>query len=93
MGCITHSLLPPLHCNLDVWVNASMSWGIGLVVTGCWAAWWLLDGWKEAGHDIGWVEMVALELALLWMVSTGIQDAKVIVHGDNTGMQGVLKKG
>jgi len=37
--------------------------------------------------------MTAMELALLWMVSIGIQDANVVVHGDNTGVQGTLKKG
>src|SRR5882724_11703151 len=51
-------------------------------------------GWmKEADHDIGWAEMIAMELALLWMVSAGIRDARVVVHGDNMGVQGALKKG
>ena len=58
------SLLPHLHCDPDMWVDASMSWGIGLVVNSCWAAWQPLDGWKEAGHDIGWAEMTTMELAL-----------------------------
>ena len=65
---IGHSLLPPLHWDPDVWVDASTSWGIGLLVKGWWAAWKLSDRWNEAGHDIGWAEMIAMELTLLWMV-------------------------
>jgi len=42
-GHIMRSLLPRLHCDPDVWVDASTSWGIGLVVNGHWAAWRLLE--------------------------------------------------
>src|SRR5882724_7014479 len=45
---IAHSLLPPMHLDPDMWVDASTSWGIGMVVKGQWAAWQLLDGWNEA---------------------------------------------
>jgi len=64
-----------------------------MVVKGQWAAWQLLDGWNEADHDICWAEMIAMELALLWIVSTRIRDVRVVVHGDNTGVQDALKKG
>ena len=63
------------------------------MVKGQWAAWQLLEGWKAADQDIGWAETVTMELALLWMVSEGIHNVKVVIHGDNTGVLGALKKG
>ena len=90
---IVWSLLPPLYLNPDVWVDASTSWGIGLVVRGCWAAWNPLLGCKVANQDIGWDETIVMELMLLWMVSAGFHDTKIVVHGNNMGVLGALKKG
>ena len=53
---IYHSLLPHLHLEPSIWVDASMSWGIGLVVKCCWATWMILEGWKAKDHDIGWAD-------------------------------------
>jgi len=88
---ILHSLLPHVPLDLDIWVDAAMSYGI--VVYGQWAAWWLVEGWKAADCDIGWAKTIAMELAVLWLVSAGIHDAKVTVHGHNTGVLGALDKG
>jgi len=46
-----------------------------------------------SGHEISWAEIVAMELAVLWLVSAGIHDARVIVHGNNMGVLGALNKG
>jgi len=46
-------LLPHLHLDLDMWVDASMSWSIGMVVQGFWAAWQHLWGWKASDCNIG----------------------------------------
>jgi hypothetical protein len=83
-----HSLLDP-----DVWVDASTSWGIGLMVGLRWAAWQLCEGWKSHDHDIGWAEAVALELAVRWLCSAGFSDAEIVIHGDNTGVIGAFDKG
>ena len=90
---ISHLLLPHTLLDPDVWVDASTSWGVGLVVKGHWVAWHLLAGWQAEDHDIGWAEMVAMELAMLWIQSAGIRDSKVSVHGDNMGVLGALEKG
>ena len=70
-----------------------MSWGIGLVFKGHWAAWRLSDGWRTSEHDISCVEMIATELVLLWVLAAGIHDVKVVIHGDNMGVLGALNKG
>jgi len=90
---VSQSFLPCLHLDPDVCVNASMSWGIGLVVQGHWVSWQLLEGWKASDHNISWAKMVMMELALLWVVSTRIHGARVIGHGDNMGVLGKLNKG
>jgi len=90
---ISWSLLPHLHLDPNIWVDAFMSWAIGLVVKGCWAAWMLLEGWKAKDHDIDWAETVTMELALLYVVVAGFCDVKVIIHGDNTRVLGALNKG
>jgi hypothetical protein len=77
----------------DVWVDASTSWGVGLVIGGRWAACRLVDGWKHHDRDIGWAEAVALELAVKWLCSAGFSDAEIIIHGDNTGVMGAFDKG
>jgi len=86
--------LPP-RCKVDpsVWVDASTSWGIGVIFGGRWAAWRLILGWKACGRDIGWAESVALELAVLWMVGQHFLDCDITVRGDNTGVIGAFKKG
>ena len=58
-------LTPLPTIDLDIYVDASTSWGIGLSVGNQWAAWRLVPGWNTRGHDIGWAEAVALELAAL----------------------------
>lgn len=74
--------------DLDIWVDASTSWGIGIIVGTSWATWKLTPGWKTEGRDIGWAESIALELAIAWIVSSDVHDALVIIRGDNTGVIG-----
>jgi hypothetical protein len=87
------SLEPRWTVDPDIWVDASMSWGIGIVVGNHWAAWRLLPGWKSDGRDIGWAESVALELAVMWLVQKDFHDADVRIWGDNTGVIGAFLKG
>ena len=86
--------LEPLPClDPDIWVDASSSYRLGLVVGDAWATWQLLPGWNMNGHDIGWAKGIALEMAVYWLVSSKFHDADVIVHSDNTGVVGAFWKG
>jgi len=60
----------------------------GIVVYGQWAAWWLVEGWKAADCDIGWAKPLPWSWQVLWLVSAGIRDAKVTIHGTTTGVLG-----
>ena len=41
----THTLVKPPNMDLDLWVDASTSWGLGLCIGNKWASWRLLEGW------------------------------------------------
>ncbi len=83
---LCRSLVSLPLCDLDLWVDASSSWGIGLYVGGEWAMWQLAPNWSSASQDIGWAEAVALELAVLWMAEASHHDTCMKVHCDNTSM-------
>lgn len=69
-----------------LYVDASMTWGIGLLLNGRWLAWCLKDHWQSDGRDIGWAEMVAVELALQTIIANRRRDMHIIVHSDNQGV-------
>lgn len=77
---------PPLPNDDALYVDASTDWGIGLLLNGRWLAWKFHDGWRSEGRDIGWAEMVAVELALRSLVAIGRHDTHVIIHSDNQGV-------
>lgn len=96
------SVLDTPFCGTDVWepttpladelyVDASTSWGIGLVFGGKWLAWELIPGWKADGRDIGWAEMVAVELAMRTLISNGYRSCHITLRSDNQGVVGSLK--
>ena len=68
----TLSILPTL--DLNIWVDTSTSWGIGLCVGEDWAAWKLLSGWDGVNRDICWVESIATELVVVWLTESGWHD-------------------
>jgi hypothetical protein len=79
---------------IEFWVDASTSWGIGAVLEEEWRAWKLAPGWNEASkREIGWAEMLAIELGLRWAIEEGIKDTHLIVRSDNMGVIGALKGG
>ena len=86
-------LSPCQDLDLDIWVNTLMDWGIRLVVAESWAAWRLAPGWKAEGRDISWAKAIALKLAVLWVMSSDILDAHVVVCSDNTSVIGAFNKG
>lgn len=77
----------------NIWVDASTEWGIGLLWGEHWDAWRLQDGWKGPGRDIGWLEGVAVELALLATKGMGVRNADVLIRSDNEGVIGAFAKG
>src|SRR5882724_12041923 len=87
------SLKPHKHIDPDIWVDASTTWGIGIVIGDRWAAWQLSVSWKKDNRDIGWAEAIALELAVLWIIQQGYSDCEIKVRGDNTSVIGAFNKG
>jgi len=59
---------------LNIWVDTSISIGIGMLIDCHWAAWRLLEGWDSEGRDICWAEAIAIELAVGWLTHSGFHD-------------------
>lgn len=90
-GMRVREVPPPL--DIDFFVDASTGWGIGLVLNGSWDYWRLREGWKSKGRDIGWAEMVAVELGLRALVERGYSGVHVKLRSDNKGVVGALDAG
>ena len=88
LTCLTmsHSLLPRQCLDPNVHVYASLVFGLGFTFNNDYAGWHLSDGWAAGGHDIGWAECVALELAIYWLIQEGFRNADVTVCSDNMGV-------
>ena len=89
----SRSLLVRPVIDHDIWVNASTSWGVALVVGTRFQAWQLAPGWDAAGQHIGWAECIGLEVAMIFAVQQGWQEARLLVHSDNSGAIGQFLKG
>jgi hypothetical protein len=88
-----HISLPPELSSHKLYVDASTSWGIGLVLDGKWLAWEYKEGWNDDKRGIGWGEMAAVNLAVATLVSSGLKNISIICHTDNQGVHGALKAG
>jgi hypothetical protein len=77
---------PPTISPIEFWVDASSSWGIGVVFNGSWNFWKLRPGWDKDGRNIGWAEMVAIELGLMTAVHCGHANIHFMVKSDNQGV-------
>ena len=81
--------------DVGLFVDASTSWGVGLV-WGFGAAW---DAWQLTGVDrlpaqhIGWLEAVAVELAVSTIIAQGFLSAHILVRSDNQGVIGAWRRG
>ena len=84
---------PPEPLNTALFVDTSTGWGISLILDGKWLAWEFKDGWNSDNHEIGWAEMVAVELAIRTLITKKISKCHVIVHSDNKGVVGALGAG
>ncbi|GBE86646.1 hypothetical protein SCP_0905260 [Sparassis crispa] len=93
--CRSLSSRGPLQ-DLGIWVDASSSWGVGIIIAGEWSSWrWCGEPgvWKCNGRDIGWAEMVAVELAVRTIECLGQQNAHILIRGDNKGVEGAFARG
>lgn len=79
--------------DLGISINASMSWGIGIIIKGQWAAFRLSPDWKVGGRDICWLETLAIELLTYILVAMDHHDEHVLVRSDNIGAMGAQTKG
>jgi hypothetical protein len=84
---------PPPPVTTEFYVDASTSWGVGVVFDGAWDGWKLQSGWKTEGRDIGWAEMVAIELGIRTAIAAGAHDVHFVIKSDNMGVIGALGSG
>ena len=84
---------PPPLSPVDLWVDASSSWGIGVIFDREWDAWQLRSGWNKDGRNIGWAEIVAIELGLLLAIHHGYSDTHFLVRSDNQGVIQAIQGG
>jgi hypothetical protein len=79
--------------DIGLFVDASTSWGIGIVIAGRWAAFKLREDWKIPGRDICWLETVAVEILVYILEAMGFSNITLLIHSDNQGTIGSLGKG
>jgi hypothetical protein len=84
---------PPPPSSIEFWVDASSSWGVGVVFGDLWDAWSFSPGWDVGGRNIGWAEIVAIELGLLFAVHKGYSDIHFIIKSDNQGVIHAIEGG
>ena len=84
---------PPPISPIEFWVDASSSWGVGIVFDGEWCAWRFTTGWNKDGRNIGWAEIVAIELGLLFAVHKGFSDIHFLLKSDNQGVIHAIEGG
>lgn len=87
-------LLPPGPLiDKEIFVDASTSWGIGIVIDQHWLAFQLIKDWKRPGGDIGWLETIAVEIIAYIINAWDVSNARVVIHSDNQGTIGAMGKG
>ena len=79
--------------DMGLFVDASTSWSIGIVVAGRWRAFKLYKDWKIEGRDICWLETVAVEILIYIHEAMGVANTTLLIHSDNQGTIGSLGKG
>ena len=84
---------PPIISSTEFWVDASSSWGIGIVFGNEWDFWMLRSGWHTSDRNIGWAEFVAIELGLLFAVHRGYSNVHFCIRSDNQGVIHAIEGG
>jgi hypothetical protein len=78
---------------MGIFVDASTSWGIGIVIDGRWIGFQLTPRWKVPGRDITWLETIAVEILVYFLDSLNVNNHNVLIHSDNQGTIGAMDKG
>ena len=84
---------PPEIDPVEFWVDASSSWGIGIIFGNDWDFWKFRPGWDKNGRNIGWAEFVAIELGLLFAIDRGYSDVHFRIKSDNQGVIHAIEGG
>ncbi|KAE8240282.1 hypothetical protein A4X13_0g7872 [Tilletia indica] len=81
--------------DIQLYVDASSEWGVGIWWGGRVASYRLRSDWRtrQEGRDIQFAEALAIEVGLLHVFATGVRRAALIVHTDNTGVQFGVPRG
>ncbi|EUC56894.1 reverse transcriptase/ribonuclease H, putative [Rhizoctonia solani AG-3 Rhs1AP] len=82
---------PPSACT--IFVDASTSFGIGLTLDETWSNWRFTPGWDSDDRNIGWAEMVAVELGVLAAIDHGLSNISLTIRSDNQGVIHALDRG
>jgi len=92
--CLAHQLHPhgPLQ-DLSLFVDASTSWGISIVMGASWAAFHLSPTWKIPGQDICWLETVTIGLLIYLLEQNRLCNCQLLIHSNNQGTIGAMSKG
>lgn len=91
---VVHNLIPRgPTVDLGIFVDASTSWGIGVVIRAKWASFELAPSWKIPGRDICWLETLAVEFTVYLVDAMGISNSRILLHLDNQGTIGAVAKG
>lgn len=91
--CSTKLARPPPIYSKPIFVDTSSGWEVGVVTDGEWYAWKFKEGWKRDRRDIGWAEMVAVELGLRVIIHKGLSHQHVLMQSDNQGVIQALSAG
>ena len=83
---------PPIDLNISV--DASTSWGIGVTMGICWAGWEINPGFANGPFGkIGLLEALAVELIVYILEALGYRDCCITVLSDNKGVIGAYLRG
>jgi hypothetical protein len=83
---------PTADDSFHIFSDASTSWGVGIVIGSEYDRFRLAEGWENwegEPKDIGWLEFIAVELAVFFLLSTHrLRNRHILVHVDNQGVVG-----
>ena len=92
LTCVLTGVSKPLLFTIHLYVDASTSWGIGIILGDHWASFQLSPTWKIVGRDIFWLKTIAIELLTYFLEEMGLHDCHLLIHSNNQGTIGALDK-